>query len=183
MLPSTSSVDCPILPRSLTSADIPKVRELHSKVLPQTYPASFFRQFLYHSDRVCLLISHSQPRYPCHPHRPPVLAFITAAITHRSYSGSEPRIEILTLGVDPTYRRQGLAGLLVGAVIQEAQMRVGMFADSKGESQGIMLAACTPSSNIAARQFYARLGLKIEAVVHRLYHTLGDGVSLAGMVS
>jgi len=87
--------------RSITSADIPKIRELHvsysisippfphsllpqASLLPVTYPLSFYLQLLLHPSRICLLA------YPHHSPTTPI-AFISASITPPTAPSPRPR--------------------------------------------------------------------------------------------
>ncbi|KAF5321509.1 hypothetical protein D9619_001355 [Psilocybe cf. subviscida] len=78
-----------IVIRRLTARDVPKLRELHSKILPVQYPASFFLQLLVLPARACF-VACRQP-YPgasnavCVPigfisaaHQPPAACFTSA---------------------------------------------------------------------------------------------------------
>ncbi|KAF9467363.1 acyl-CoA N-acyltransferase [Collybia nuda] len=176
-----------IVIRPLTSTDVPKVRELHSMVLPVAYPSSFFTQLLLLPARVCLVAHESSS-----PGEP--VAFISASIrdahpvanyftiqnTHRRQSGvcsattqQRPHIEILTLGVLPHHQNKGIARLLVRRVHQHFCEYLG---HSQNFDQGAVVHANVATSNRTALTFYERIGMQVSSdVIRNLYRTCSHG--------
>lgn len=133
-----------------------------SKLLPVVYPPSFFLQLLTHSHRLCLVVYHSSS-----PHKP--VAFISGSIHGQSSGNSDTKIQILTLGVLPCHRNNGLARFLVQTLIH--QLREGMNQSSSPVS--VIVQVCT--SNTPACRFYKGLGLEETHLVRDLYRTLPLG--------
>ncbi|KAJ6593655.1 acyl-CoA N-acyltransferase [Mycena capillaripes] len=89
------------------SHDVPAVMQLHAALLPVPYPPSFFLHLLLQPARLCLVArEHGDP-----------VAFISAA-AHPGH-----RIEILTLGVLPSFQQRRLATRLIHAVIDDLANR------------------------------------------------------------
>ncbi|KAG5352192.1 hypothetical protein C0989_003273 [Termitomyces sp. Mn162] len=164
-----------IIIKPLTSVDIPKVRALHSALLPVSYPASFFIQLTLQSARVCLVA--------CLPAQPTVpVAFISACLRDnpRLSRHHTPHIEILTLGVLPAYRQQGIARLLVQHVYD-------YFRQHSTLSDSSLIHTNVATSNAPALSFYQRIGLTVASgVIPNLYracpHGSRDGYLLDGTV-
>ncbi|KIY53077.1 acyl-CoA N-acyltransferase [Fistulina hepatica ATCC 64428] len=131
------------LVRRMRSEDVAAVQELHAALLPVGYPYSFFLHLLIQSERLCLVAYDTPPcealRTKSTLHSPVasrrLVGFISAAVCRpaaipvSSPSCSirhvdPPRIEILTLGVAESHRRQGLARRLVQEVIDMLYARV-----------------------------------------------------------
>ncbi|KAF8348160.1 acyl-CoA N-acyltransferase [Amanita rubescens] len=151
--------------RPLTSADLPRVRQLHSTVLPVNYPSAFFLQLLLLPARLCLV---AHPR--ADPHNP--VAFVSAALSN----APTPRIEILTLGVLPSFQHKGLARRLISSIINS------LSPDST------LVQANVAASNASALKFYERLGLRISSdIITNLYRTCShgskDGYLVAGCIN
>jgi len=180
-----------IVVRSLTSADVTKVRELHAAVLPVNYPLSFFLQLLVIPTRFCLIAYHrSQPTTPIgflsaavqqplsvHNHAslksPPASPLFPSSPRSRPFPGfdpTKPRLEILTLGILPLYQNRGIARHLIDCAIQT-------LADShKGAIQNTLIYANVSTTNIPALQFYERMGLYVfSATIKNLYRTSSYG--------
>ncbi|KDR75327.1 hypothetical protein GALMADRAFT_249366 [Galerina marginata CBS 339.88] len=183
-----------ILVQPLTSRDLPNVRDLHSKVLPVSYPPSFFLQLLVIPTRTCL-IAYKRG----HPKQP--LGFISAAIQKPSVlkcliSGSsedpplvssvprdsdlsKPCLEILTLGVLPSYQQRGLARLLVQRMVDN----LGGLCAMNSLVDGVLIYANVSTSNTQALTFYKRMGMVISSeVIKNLYRTLSYGSKDAYLV-
>ncbi|KAG6829448.1 hypothetical protein H0H92_004508 [Tricholoma furcatifolium] len=174
-----------IIIRPLTTADIPKVRALHSSLLPVNYPTSFFIQLTLLTTRVCLVAYD-----PADPNSP--VAFISAALQHNSrvnalLSNAElekPHIEILTLGVLPAYQQKGIARLLV----QNVYHYLRNHSPSPELTDNTVIHTNVATSNVPALSFYERIGMQIATgVIRNLYracpHGSKDGYLLVGRIS
>ncbi|KAM6502424.1 Acyl-CoA N-acyltransferase [Amanita muscaria] len=158
-----------IVIRPFTSADIQLVRQLHSNVLPIRYPQSFFLQLLLLPARIGLVAyPRSDPQN--------LIGFISAA-----YSPEPPtdaRIEILTLGVAPSYRHRGLARRLIRSIPQHLCALT---------SHSIFFQANVATSNTSALKFYEQLGFRIASdVITNLYRTTSsskDGYLIVGCIN
>ncbi|KAF9009497.1 hypothetical protein BDQ17DRAFT_1235463 [Cyathus striatus] len=180
-----------IVVRPLTSADLSNVRELHSRILPIRYPASFFLQLLVLSARSCLVAyCLSDPNTP--------IGFISTAIqqpladynrlslipsSHRNTAAPpsttklqpildarRPRIEILTLGVLPPYRHRGLARHLIRCAVHK------FTPSSPLESGRTVVYANVSTANASALKFYDSLGMHVApGVITNLYRTPAYG--------
>ncbi|KAF8637958.1 hypothetical protein AX16_010591 [Volvariella volvacea WC 439] len=193
-LPATP-LPADIVIRPMTSADVPRVRELHSTILPVAYPSSFFLQMLFLPGRICLVAHHrSNPNNP--------VGFVSASIQEplcvygaprvnvprevspapasalpgpqfKYVPGCDPqesRIEILTLGVLPPYQHNGLARHLVHRVIQTLR------SPTKPTEEGNVVYAHVSTSNTSALKFYERLGMRVSSeVIRNLYRSCTSG--------
>jgi len=155
--------------RALNSKDIKKVYDLHASTLPIKYNHSFFRQLLFHPSRICLLAHPSS-----NPETP--VAFISASITipsldlhthpKKSYQSD---VQILTLGVLPEYRRNGIARQLVRTAVQSLQgstrLRTSLIPD------GATLTAYISVENMDGRKFYeSGLGMRVADEIFRNWY-------------
>jgi len=155
--------------RALNSRDIKKVSDLHADTLPITYSHSFFRKLLFHPSRICLLA------YPSSNPKTPV-AFITASITIPSHDlRTDPKksyqsdVQILTLGVLPEYRRNGIARQLVRAAVQSLQGSTRLKESLIPE--GATLTAYISVENMDGRNFYeSGLGMRIGDEIFRNWY-------------
>ncbi|TFK44509.1 acyl-CoA N-acyltransferase [Crucibulum laeve] len=167
-----------IIVRPLTSADVPKVIELHAHVLPIRYSRSFFLQLLVLPSRACL-VAHKRTQ----PNN--LIAFVSAAMqqplavynhhlievqepTPGAIAGSptksfvhidptRPRLEILTLGVLPQYQHLGLARRLIQCVTQKLLgLKPMPIADQT------IIYANVSTSNEPALKFYESMGMDLE---------------------
>ncbi|KAJ7668440.1 acyl-CoA N-acyltransferase [Mycena polygramma] len=140
------------------SHDIPAVMQLHSALLPVPYPFSFFLHLTLQPTRLCLVArSRGDP-----------VAFISAAL-HRGHG-----IEILTLGVHPTFQQRRLATRLVYAVAAAL--------DRKTAAATVF--AHVSASNSSAKEFYKHMGMHPVARVSRdIYRALPSGSRDAYIVS
>ncbi|KAF7362092.1 Structure-specific endonuclease subunit SLX1 [Mycena venus] len=132
----------------IRSHEIPAVMQLHSALLPISYPRSFFLHLLIQPTRLCLVARNDGD---------PV-AFISAAM----HPGQ--RIEILTLGVLPPFQQHRLATRLVHAVI-----------DALASTAAVVTVFAQVSvSNASAKEFYRHMGmLPSGGVIHDITTTLG----------
>lgn len=154
-----------------------------SMILPVKYPSSFFTQLLVLPTRTCFVAyKKSQPSVP--------IAFISAvtrqpASRHndltvnlspdslRIFDLSKPFLEILTLGVLPTYQHRGLARRLIKCVIDSFHQRC---AGPDQESCGTLVSATVSISNTSALKFYECMGMFISSkVIRNLYRTISHG--------
>ncbi|KAF9070880.1 acyl-CoA N-acyltransferase [Rhodocollybia butyracea] len=129
--------------RPLVSADVAQLQNLHAKLLPVTYPSSFFLHLLIRDSHSCVVALHcSEP-----------VAWVSASF-HRTNEllGSEPHIQLLTLGVLPRYRHRGLAKRLIGEVITL------LHKDHSVPIPLVYTHVCT--SNAPAQAFYEHIGMK-----------------------
>ncbi|THH19964.1 hypothetical protein EW146_g1324 [Bondarzewia mesenterica] len=181
---SPVSLDGDFTIRHLSSADIPRVRELHSALFPLPLPTSFFQQLLVHDTRLCLVAVPTTSNIP--------VAFISAALhvttNDLTISGAKSaplEIHILTLGVAPEYRRQHLATRLLNSAIRTLRAQASLsthlpstFAkshpyirpptgseDSDVESEGedTAITAHLPVNDAPARAFWKHVGLEEES--------------------
>ncbi|KAG6920081.1 hypothetical protein DXG01_010149 [Tephrocybe rancida] len=184
--------------RPITSADIPKVRALHSSLLPVNYPTSFFIQLTLLPGRVCLVAYH--PENPDSP-----VAFISASLQENPrvngltksllpdgqfksdtyIAQATPHIEILTLGVLPAYQQQGVARLLVQQVYDYFREH---SAPTREMTDSTLIHTNVATSNVPALSFYERMGLRIATgVIRNLYracpHGSKDGYLLVGRIT
>ncbi|KAF8160926.1 acyl-CoA N-acyltransferase [Crassisporium funariophilum] len=180
-----------IVIKSLTSRDVPNVRELHSKVLPVRYPPSFFLQLLVLPTRACF-VAYRRGQL----HNP--IGFISAAAQQptpnnnfSSDSSDHPpsvssklenqpvldlgksRLEILTLGVHPAYRHCGLARRLVQSVVDNFQQSC---AGNYDLHDGTLIYANVSISNTTALKFYEHMGMLVSSeTIRNLYRTVSQG--------
>jgi len=175
--------------RPLKSADIPQIRKLHSDLLQFPYAPSYFRQFLLHSTRLCL-VAHplSSPNTP--------IAFVSASLNTPTLDlahnlRKDPQVEILTLGVDPQYRRRGIARRLVLTAVhnlQETAKHSPMLTKIPPIlCDGTLVTAHVVTSNDGGKEFYEAIGMQSEGeVVNDLYRLLSsrhrDAFVLVGRV-
>ncbi|KIL68888.1 hypothetical protein M378DRAFT_184760 [Amanita muscaria Koide BX008] len=151
--------------RPFTSADIKL-----SNVLPIRYPQSFFLQLLLLPARICLVAyPRSDPQN--------LIGFISAAYSPEPPTDAKiPRIEILTLGVAPSYRHRGLARRLIRSIPQHLCA-----------SHSIFFQANVATSNTSALKFYEQLGFRIASdVITNLYRTTSsskDGYLIVGCIN
>ncbi|KAF8971027.1 acyl-CoA N-acyltransferase [Flammula alnicola] len=197
---SSALIDNDVLVKPLTSRDLPKVRELHSKILPVQYPASFFLQLLLIPTRACFIAYRR-----AHPTIP--IGFISAAIqqpvstlkcfTLESQSPEDhpvssttplepkatldlnkPRLEILTLGVLPSYQQHGLARRLVQRVVDTLRQSC-----ATNSLDGTLIYANVSTSNTEALKFYERIGMAVSSeVIRGLYRSISYGSKDAYLV-
>lgn len=187
--------------RPLVSADIAKVRALHTSLLPIAYPTSFFLQLTLLPGRVCMVAYH-----PENPNDP--VAFVSAALqqtpripgvnkSHLLSGGGQqsfhttakdlPHIEILTLGVLPAYQQRGVARLLVRRVYDYFREHSSQVPDLD-LSDGTLIHTNVATSNVPALSFYERIGMRIASgVIRNLYRACPqgskDGYLLVGRIS
>ncbi|KAI6129410.1 acyl-CoA N-acyltransferase [Pisolithus croceorrhizus] len=154
--------------RVMKAADIPEVRTLHASLLPVQYPLTFFIQLLLQPRYLCVLATHEDS----------VIAFASAAIdpshgTARPERGnsSSARISLLTLGVQPIHRRQGIGRALVHDVARrlrasscrnESQSEPSSAEDVRHGYSTVLVQAEVAHSNTAGKFFYSRLGMDAE---------------------
>ncbi|KAJ7690640.1 acyl-CoA N-acyltransferase [Mycena rosella] len=150
--------------RPMHSHDIPAVLELHAILLPVSYSPSFFLHLLIQPTRICLIAAHEHSNRDSRP-----VAFISAVVH------PEQRIEILTLGVLPTFRQHRLATRLVYAAIDALTGAMPATVD---------VFAQVSASNVPATSFYKHMGLHPSTVVIRdMFRTLPCGSRDAYIVS
>ncbi|EAU91573.2 hypothetical protein CC1G_02062 [Coprinopsis cinerea okayama7 len=196
--------------RPMTSADVKHVRQLHSKLLPLvTYPSSFFLQLLIMPGRHCLVaVDRAQPTIPIgfvsalvHNDRTEreeldylvdqYLGRQSAATSSNDPSARKPRLEILTLGIEPDYQNCGLARKLVQEMVRRVQASLPKFGSAlatglappspispvtpatpeetrgayfnfnKSDASQIITYANVATSNIPAINFYEKLGMYV----------------------
>ncbi|KAG0702974.1 acyl-CoA N-acyltransferase [Suillus ampliporus] len=160
--------------RMMRSSDMPRVRALHTQLLPNTYPTAFFVQLLVHPQQMCLIATYDGN----------VVAFASAAAeTQNSTPGplascgaqERPtgtgalRATLLTLGVSPEFRRQGIARRLVHEVVQrlrsscEAPCYEAAPAPSlrsrSDSTDAVILCAEVARNNSSGQSFYSHLGM------------------------
>ncbi|KAF8813686.1 hypothetical protein BYT27DRAFT_7083888 [Phlegmacium glaucopus] len=173
-----------ILIKHLSSQDIPKVHELHSKLLPVKYPSSFFTQLLVLPTRACFVAyRHGQPDDPIAfisaVRRQPSLTWHNDFVMNLSQDSSpildlsgKPYIEILTLGVLPAYQQCGLARRLVQCVVDKLHLScAGMEPRCR-----TLISATVSTSNTSALKFYECIGMLVSSkVIRNLYRTISYG--------
>ncbi|KAJ7497075.1 acyl-CoA N-acyltransferase [Mycena latifolia] len=152
--------------RPIRSHDIPALIHLHTTLLPLPYSHSFFLQLLLQPTRVCLVAHDRSQSDP--------VAFISAAAAIHP----EQRIQILTLGVLPTFRQHRLATRLVYAAID-------VLAGTPTVPTAVF--AQVSVSNAPANSFYRHLGLHpCKDVVRDMYRNLPgpsrDGYIVSGRI-
>ncbi|KAF9528466.1 acyl-CoA N-acyltransferase [Crepidotus variabilis] len=181
--------------RSLNSSDVPRVRELHFKLLPVSYPYSFFVQLLVLPNRSCFVAyAEGHPKVP--------IGFISAAIQPSSASVvprishsspdfspsnsvdlTKPRLEILTLGVLPACQHCGLAKLLMKRTIESFHQSCAIIPNTESIG-GTLVHANVATSNLEAIRFYERMGMIIASpVIRNLYRTPSSGSKDAYLVA
>ncbi|KAJ7251824.1 acyl-CoA N-acyltransferase [Mycena haematopus] len=135
----------------IRSHEIPAVMQLHAALLPISYPRSFFLHLLLQPTRLCLVARNNGD---------PV-AFVSAAIHPKE------RIQILTLGVLPSFQQRRIATRLVHAVIDA------LLASNAAVTT---VFAQVPASNAPARAFYRHMGMLPDGdVIRDVYRTLPCG--------
>lgn len=155
--------------------------------MQSSYTPSFFRQFLLHSTHLCL-IAHpiSSPNTP--------IAFVSAS-HHTSTLDlahtlrKDPQVRILTLGVDPQYRRRGIARRLVLTAVHNLQESVKcspVLSRVPVRADGTLVTAQVVASNSGGKEFYEAMGMETEGGVvsdlYRLPSPHRDGFVLAGRI-
>ncbi|KAI6044647.1 acyl-CoA N-acyltransferase [Pisolithus marmoratus] len=156
--------------RVMKASDLSEVRALHASLLPVQYPLTFFIQLLLQPRYLCVLATHEDS----------VIAFASAAIdaSHGSVqpergNNSAAHITLLTLGVQPTHRRQGIGRALVHDVARRLRasscryetQSVSRSAEGVRHGSGystIFVEAEVAHSNTAGQFFYSRLGMNVE---------------------
>jgi ribosomal protein S18 acetylase RimI-like enzyme len=116
------------------------------------YSPRFYRQFLIHHDRLCLIAHNvSSPNTP--------IGLVSAVISNRdcdlSQKQNPPFVQILTLGVLSEYRRSGIASSLVRSAVRTL---LDGFRGSPA-SPGAVVSAHVQLSNEGGRNFYSSVGL------------------------
>ncbi|KAJ7039200.1 acyl-CoA N-acyltransferase [Mycena alexandri] len=143
------------------SHEIAAVMQLHATLLEVRYPPSFFLHLLHQPSRRCLVARNDDE---------PV-AFISAAL----HPGN--RIEILTLGVLPSFRQRRLATRLVQDIVES-------LAGAKAAAATVF--AQVSASNVSASAFYQQIGLSPGVVVRDIYRTIqvpgGDAYIVSGQI-
>lgn len=156
--------------RVMKTADLHEVRKLHASLLPVQYPLTFFIQLLLQPRYLCVLATHEGS----------VVAFASAAID-TSHETAQPErenkssahISLLTLGVQPTHRRQGIGRALVHDVARRLRAslcrceRQSGPRSAEGVQHGpghstIFVQAEVAHSNTTGKFFYSRLGMNVE---------------------
>ncbi|KAF8608900.1 hypothetical protein BDV93DRAFT_602776 [Ceratobasidium sp. AG-I] len=106
-----------VMYRPMTSADIPRVKEMHHDLLKTSSTLAALRQSLSLSHRRTFIAF--LPPSTHHPHTnrasPLIIGFSSAHITEHTPS-VPPEITILAVGVDPLYRKHGVGENLIRAV-------------------------------------------------------------------
>src|SRR6266550_4398203 len=142
--------------RPLTSADLQRVRQLHVRPFSPISPA------------LPTDPHYVSPPFSPSPTPPPFfysfsssrLAFVSAALSN----APTPRVEILTLGVLPSFQHKGLARRLISSIINS------LSPDST------LVQANVAASNASALKFYERLGMRISSdIITNLYRTCSHG--------
>ncbi|PPQ93680.1 hypothetical protein CVT25_012739 [Psilocybe cyanescens] len=162
--------DILILP--LTARELPKVRDLHAKLLPVHYPPSFFLHLLVIPTRACYVAySHNNPIgfISAAVHKPMARCFISDSSEDFPFVSSKfrdnltldltkPRLEILTLGVLPSFQQRGLARRLVMSIVDGFKESCAMNA-----LNSILIYANVSTTNNRALQFYERMGFLVSS--------------------
>ncbi|KAG2153635.1 acyl-CoA N-acyltransferase [Suillus bovinus] len=166
--------------RMMRSSDMPQVRALHSKLLPIAYPTAFFVQLLVQPQHMCLIATYDGK----------VVAFASATIETRhsnpgplGSSGDQdittgegaPRVTLLTLGVSPEFRRQGIARRLVHEIVQRLRSSCGapyhesppVPSLSKSDSNAVIICAEVARNNSSGQSFYSHLGMQRQLEVDK----------------
>lgn len=156
--------------RVMKTADLHEVRRLHASLLPVQYPLTFFIQLLLQPRYLCVLATHEDS----------VIAFASAAIDtsrgtaqSQSENDSSAHISLLTLGVQPNHRRQGIGRALVHDVARRLgaslcrRERQSEPRSDEGVQHGpghstVFVQAEVAHSNTAGKFFYSRLGMHVE---------------------
>ncbi|KAK7045727.1 hypothetical protein VNI00_007560 [Paramarasmius palmivorus] len=115
--------------RSFAAADIPQLRELH----------------LIQANHLCLVAHDTSSA--CGAQTP--IAFVTASLRNQ---GVDRHIQLLTLGVHPSYQSKGLARRLVRQVVTDL--------NPSGEEIPVHTHVCT--TNTLGQNFYESLGMKLK---------------------
>lgn len=157
--------------RMMRSSDMLQVRALHTKLLPVAYPTAFFVQLLIQPQRMCLIATHDGK----------VIAFASATMETRHSTpgplgssgdqtgGGALRVTLLTLGVSPEFRRQGIARRLVHEIVQRLRSSCGASchesppAPSLSESDStdaVIISAEVAHNNSSGQSFYSHLGMQ-----------------------
>ncbi|KAJ3526718.1 hypothetical protein NMY22_g10059 [Coprinellus aureogranulatus] len=140
--------------RPLRAHDLPAVKELHRALLPVQYPPQFFLQLLIVPERLCLIATDDGK----------LVGFVSAALHVPGPCNGQlgttttigPRLELLTLGVAPTYQNAGLATLLVKTVHDSLRTS---FKTRGPECTSLITCAHVATTNTSAIAFYKRIGL------------------------
>ncbi|KIJ67472.1 hypothetical protein HYDPIDRAFT_108245 [Hydnomerulius pinastri MD-312] len=163
----------------MKASDVPHVRALHSHLLPVSYPPTFFVQLLVNPRHICLVAADGGS----------IIGFASAAVdasqpsplhtrrhkTHPDREGSDdpsdiPRahITLLTLGVLPSYQRQGIGRALVHEVVRRLQTSscgLGSYRPAQDDAQTedskmtVLVKAQVAHSNTVGKCFYTHLGM------------------------
>ncbi|RXW15426.1 hypothetical protein EST38_g10431 [Candolleomyces aberdarensis] len=120
--------------------------------------------------QLCLVAVHSSQ-----PHIP--IGFVSAAlhgpaveeiVGEADPTETPPRLELLTLGVAPTYQQRGLATLLVTHIVQ--RVRESILHKFSARAEGLLTCAHVSTNNTRAIAFYKHLGMvAIPGTVRGLY--------------
>lgn len=145
--------------RPMKASDVPAVQTLHSTLLPTTYPSVFFIQLLLQPRYLCLLATHGDIIVGF------ASATIAAAAPPRPGTGcskeskeQHAQIMLLTLGVQPAYRRRGIGRALVHSVARALRTAQSVVGRSK-----VLIQAEVLPVNTVGKCFYSRLGMRGEA--------------------
>ncbi|CAE6513889.1 unnamed protein product [Rhizoctonia solani] len=102
-----------IIYRPMNTRDMVHVEALHNELIKQRLPAMFLHQSLYHAHRRTVVAE-----YPTESGKPVLVGFASAHVTTKPDWPAvlEPEVDLLTLGVRPEFRGNGIGKNLIKAV-------------------------------------------------------------------
>ncbi|SCV72026.1 BQ2448_4720 [Microbotryum intermedium] len=183
---------------SMRTSDLEGVKALHDSNLPLVYPASFYPHLMISTSLVCLVARPSSPTTPAawalaNPSPFPTSSLTAACSPVGCISAqffepfrtpallSIPTIQILSLVVDTSSRRTGLARRLFKALLDQVREMPTNTAASSWDRVNVKLHIL--ERNEAAMTLYRDLGLVEIARCKRYYQRLGeDAIEMGGVV-
>jgi len=143
--------------RAVRSKDIHEVKALNDRWLGSTFSKSFYLQFLYDASATCVVAEDLDGN---------IIGCGTAKVTKRDASTPMERDgHVLTLAVDPSWRRRGVGTDLLEALV--LQIRAICVRISKQRGQHMTLKSVvlqTSAANLAALKFYEVCGYQRQSL-------------------
>ncbi|KAG8680239.1 hypothetical protein FRC08_016447 [Ceratobasidium sp. 394] len=146
-----------VMYRPMTSADVPRVKEMHHDFLKTSATVAHIRQQLSHSHRRVFVAFI--------PNKDSLIIGFSAA--HITFHGPHlpPEISINAIGVDPLYRSHGVGENLIRAVTSSLLMS--STNQGKGPADGSALVQVELRARNKAISYFERLGWEREGEVRK----------------
>ncbi|KAG9127959.1 hypothetical protein FRC07_006976 [Ceratobasidium sp. 392] len=141
-----------VMYRPMTSADVPRVKEMHHDFLKTSATIAHIRQQLSHSHRrvfVAFIPNKSSA----------IIGFSAAQITYHGTT-LPPEISINAVGVDPLYRSHGVGENLIRAV--SGSLLMSSTSQGKGPADGSALVQVELKARSKAIPYFEHLGWQRE---------------------